>query len=263
MTRRILAILLATVLAALGTAAVLFYVQRADDRAVADATAVEVLVATQRVPAGTTGEGIRKRELVERVRLPAGSIPLDEVMTEIPPDFDKLVITSDLQPRQVVLRGMFSPATRSSGGLAIPSGKVAVSFQVTVAEQVAGYVRPGSQVAVYTGFSLSADGHDKVIGDGGGDVVGTAILLPKVDVIAVGAFGQGATTITPAEELSVDESRRSNDDVLVTVAVSPIDAAKLIRAVQSDTVHLALLGEDSAQLRAGTGTGPDGQSTFG
>jgi hypothetical protein len=121
-------------------------------------------------------------------------------------------------------------------------------------------VRPGSQIAVYTGFRIAADGKNRVIGEGGGDVVGTAILLPKVDVIAVGAFGQGATTITPAEELSADDEGDRNE-VLVTVALSPIDAAKLIHAAQSDAIHLALLGEDSAQLRAGTGV--DGQSMFG
>jgi pilus assembly protein CpaB len=263
MTRRILAILLATVLAALGTLAVLFYVKRADDRAVSDAAAVEVLVAKQRVPAGTTGENIRKRKLVDLIRLPAGSVPKDEVLTEIPPELDKLVVTSDLQPRQLLLRGMFSQSTRSTGGLVIPSGgKVAVSFKVTSAEQVAGYVRPGSEVAVYAEYHASKDGKRMVIGEGTGDLDGAAILLPKVEVIAVGPYGEGATTTTPLETQAPTKTNQpGKDEVLVTVAVSPEDAAKLIHAAQADAIQLALLTEDSGPLQAGTGA--DTESAFG
>ncbi|HEY3007961.1 MAG TPA: Flp pilus assembly protein CpaB [Micromonosporaceae bacterium] len=262
MTRRILAILLATVLAAIGTLAVLFYVKRADDRAVAETTAVEVLVAKQRVPAGTTGESIRKRKLVELMRLPAGSVPKDEALTDIPPELDKLVITSDLQPRQLLLRGMFSQSTRSSGGLAIPSGKVAVSFLVTAAGQVAGYVRPGSQVAVYAEYHLSDDGKRQIIGEGKGDHDSTGILLPRVDVIAVGPYGEGATTTTPlnTQQQSSTGNQPSREGVLVTVAVSPDDAATLIHAAQADAIHLALVTEDSGPLRAGIDTSAESTS---
>lgn len=260
MARRILAILLAGFLAVLGTAAVLIYVQAADDRAVANVSPVEVLVARERVPAGTTGESIRRRELVELIKLPAGSVPLDEVMDEIPAELDKLVITSDLQPGQLVLRRMFSHSTRTAGGLAIPEGLMAVSFEATMAEQVAGYVRPGSQVAVFVSYGLSADGKERVIGTDGNGVRATSVLLPRVEVIAVGAYGQGVTTTTPIDGDREDSGGQTRTSVLVTVAVNAVDAAKIIQAAQADALYLALLN-DSSQVK--TGDGVDSRSLFG
>lgn len=259
MVRRILAILLAGVLAVLGTIAVLIYVQGADDRAVANASPVEVLVARDRVPAGTTGESIRHRELLELIKLPAGSVPLDEVMDEIPAELDKLVITSDLQPGQLVLRRMFAQSTRTAGGLAIPEGMLAVSFEATMAEQVAGYVRPGSQVAVFASYEVSADGR-RVVGGGSGGVRATGVLLPRVEVIAVGAYGRGATTTTPIDGEADGPAGQGQSPVLVTVAVSAVDAAKIIQAAEADALYLALLN-DSSQVKAGDGV--DSRSLFG
>ncbi|HEX2357619.1 MAG TPA: RcpC/CpaB family pilus assembly protein [Micromonosporaceae bacterium] len=255
MTRRILAILLATILAALGTAGVLFYVQRADDRAVADAAAVRVLVAKQRVPAGTSGETIRKREFVEMVRLPAASVPLDEALTDIPAELDKLVITSDLQPRQLLLRGMFSPSTRTSGGLPIPEGKMAVSFEATLAEQVAGFVRPGAQVAVFVSYREMKDGNGKAaVQDTGADDVikGTEVLLPRVDVIAIGAREGGETTTAPLDGQAAANGEALGETVLVTVAVNQTEAAKIIHAADGKSIWLALL-TDSSNVRPGGG----------
>jgi pilus assembly protein CpaB len=262
MARRVLAILVSVLLALFGTAAVLIYVKQADDRALANASPVTVLIARERVPAGTTGESIKARDLVQPVRMPAGSVPLDEVLTGIPEELDKLVVTSDLQPGQLVLRRMFSQSTRTAGGLAIPEGKVAVSVEASMAEQVAGYVRPGSQVAVYATFHLAADGKTRVVGggsSGGGErAQGTVVVLSKVEVIAVGPYGEGATTTTPLDGKA--ERGNAKPAVLVTVAVSPVEAAKLIQVAQGDALYLALLN-DSSQVRPGVGV--DGQSLFG
>ena len=59
MTRRILTIVLAIVLAIIGTGAVLIYAKGADQRALAGQKAVTVLVATQQIPAGTSASTAR------------------------------------------------------------------------------------------------------------------------------------------------------------------------------------------------------------
>ena len=41
-------------------------------------------------------------------------------MTSVDATLDKLVVTSDVQPRQLLLRGMFDEASRVTGGLALP-----------------------------------------------------------------------------------------------------------------------------------------------
>lgn len=261
MTRRILAFLFAILLAVIGTAAVLLYVKGADDRAVRSLSPVDVLVAKERVPTGTTGESIRTKGLVETVKLPAGSVPQGEVLSHLPRELDKLVLTSDLQPRQVLLRGMFSQQTRTAGGLAIPEGKLAVSFEATMAEQVAGYVRPGSQVAVFASYYLVNERGGRVLGAEGEGIQGTAVLLPKVEVIAVGPYGEGATTTTPVNgDGEADGEGEQQAAVLVTVAASAEDAAKIIQAAEHDALYLALLNDSSD---VGPGVGVDSRTIFG
>jgi len=259
MSRRILAVFLALVLAVLGTAAVLFYVNRADTRAVDDVSAVEVLVAEQRIVTGTTGDSIRKRNLVKVTRMPAASVPEGDTLSSIPTDLDKLIVTSNVQPGQLLLRSMFSEATQTSSGLAIPEGRVAVSFEATMAEQVAGYVRPGAQVALFASYTATGPGDRKIIGGDG--VKGTAVLLPKIEVIAVGAFGSGETTITPQNRESTENrDGGSKPTTLVTVAATTVEAAKIITAANAQAIYLALLTDNSSVQ---PGTGVDSTNVFG
>ncbi|MQA27949.1 MAG: hypothetical protein GEU94_21400, partial [Micromonosporaceae bacterium] len=115
MTRRILAVLLAVVLAVIGAVSVLLYVNTADSRALAGKKAVTVLVAKERIPAGTSGEAIRDSGLVEKVQMPAETVPVG-VMGAVGQELDELVVTSDLQTSQLLLRGMFGERVKSTGG---------------------------------------------------------------------------------------------------------------------------------------------------
>src|ERR1041385_3905673 len=152
MTRRIIGVLLAVILAVLGTASVLYYVGHVRSTVADGQKAVRVLVASDRIPAGTTGAHMRSGGMVSEIVVPASTVPAD-ALSAIPIDLDTLVLTSDAQPRPILLRGMFGQPTTPSGGLTIPEGMVAVTVQVGIPEQVAGYVRPGSQVAVFVTYS--------------------------------------------------------------------------------------------------------------
>lgn len=253
MTRRIVALLIALVFAVIGTTAVVLYVRRADDRALAGTTAVEVLVAKQRIPAGTTGAHIREEGLAEALRVPASSVPQgQQVLTNLPPELDKLVVTSDVQAGYPLFRPMFSQSTRTSGGLAIPDGKLAVSFDATVAGQVAGYVRPGSQVAVFAHYRQEKGNLRSAGGGKGDELTGTAVLLPKVEVIAIGAYGADGETTTTSRDGQVQADGRPAKTVLVTVAVGTLDAARLIHAMEGDALWLALV-TDSSDVHSGEG----------
>ncbi|GAB7049248.1 Flp pilus assembly protein CpaB [Catenuloplanes indicus] len=252
MSRRILAVFLAIVLAVLGTAAVLYYVNRADDRAVDDVSAVEVLVAQQRIATGTTGTVIRDRQLAVATRMPASSLP-EGAVASITPELEKQLVTSTLLPGQLLLRSMFANATETSSGLAIPSDKVAVSFEASMAQQVAGYVRPGAQVALFASYTATANGSKAIGGEG---VRGTAVLLPRIEVIAIGEYGSGETTITPQDGAAPD----AEPTTLVTVAASTVEAAKIITAANAGAIYLALLTEES-DVQAGVGV--DDNNVFG
>jgi pilus assembly protein CpaB len=132
---------------------------------------------------------------------------------------------------------------------------MAVSFEATMAEQVAGYVRPGSQVALFVTYRIVQQSKVKSVGRGNGnDPEGTSVLLPKVEVIAVGTYGgDGETTVTPQdEEVRENTNGGRQTVVLVTVAASDVEAAKIIHAAEGNALYLALLS-DSSQVRPDAG----------
>src|SRR5437016_1236867 len=126
MKRSVIAILAASLLAVVGCGAVLLYVRAADARAVSGQQAVTVLLATKEIPAGTSGAKIRTGGLVEAVPMPRAAVPPD-ALSSLDSSLDRMVLTADLQPRQLLMRGAFSEATKLSSGLAIPEGKLAVT----------------------------------------------------------------------------------------------------------------------------------------
>ena len=100
-------LLAALALAGLGTAAVLSYVSGAESRAMAGKKAVTVLVAAERIPAGTTGERVRSGGYTEAVRMPAETVPAD-ALGALDASLDTLRVTAEIQPRQLLLRGAFA-----------------------------------------------------------------------------------------------------------------------------------------------------------
>jgi pilus assembly protein CpaB len=243
MRRRILAGLAAVALAAVGCLAVLAYVRNADARALAGRAAAWVLVTTRRVPAGTTGRELREQGYARRVAMPAGTVPAD-ALGSLDPRLDALAVTGDVQPGQLLLRAMFGAPTRLSGGLALPPGTLAVSVEMTAAARVAGYVRPGAKVAVFDTY--------KAPGRAGADQA-TRVLLPRVEVIAVGERGTaGAATSAGTPASTSAEQPAPGTTMLITVAVGQDEAERLVHGAQTGTLYLALL-DDSAKIEPGQG----------
>ena len=152
MTRRIAPILLAILLAGLGTVAVLAYVKGADGRALAGKKAVTVVVAAKLIPAGTPAGQVRDGGFTTRVQMPAATIPAGS-LGELPASLDSLVTTADIQPQQLLVKGMFGVEKQVVDGLPVPEGKIAVSVQLQTSATVAGYVVPGSQIAIFDTFN--------------------------------------------------------------------------------------------------------------
>ncbi|MEV4642315.1 RcpC/CpaB family pilus assembly protein [Actinoplanes sp. NPDC049548] len=267
MRRRLLAVLVAAVLAGAGCVAVVAYVRGADRRALAGREAVWVLVTKQLIPAGTSAADIRDGGYAERVAMPAATVP-GTALGEVDEQLDMLVLTADVAPSRLLLRGMFAEPSQVTGGLAVPDGKLAVSVQVTAAARVAGYVRPGSRVAVFTTFTMR-EGRGRVpAGDGlssGHDYnQATRMLLPRVEVIAVGERGAaGAATAgdSPAADpaAAAGSGAKTAAGLLVTVAVTQAEAEKLLHVSLTGVLSLALL-DDTATVEPDEGV--DNNSLF-
>lgn len=241
MTRRIIGVFLAVILAVLGTAAVLYYVSSVRHQVADGQRAVRVLVAGARIPAGTSGAHMRDGDMLSTIVVPASTVP-DDALTAIPADLDQLVVTSDVQPRQLLMRGMFGQPTTLSGGLAIPQGKVAVTVQVGIPQQVAGYVRPGSQIAIFDTYATEKTTKQSKT---------TRVLLPRVEVIATGAFFSDGSTSSQQNATS-DGTPAGGQTMVVTVAVTQSEAERLIEATQTGALYFALL-TDSSEVKPGPG----------
>jgi pilus assembly protein CpaB len=253
--RRILAVALAVVLAALGTAGVLAYVHKADARAVAGMKAVTVLVARQQITSGTSASTALQDGSLASQRLPASSVPSD-ALHSIAPGLGSLVLSATLQPGQLLLRPMLVTAAQSAatGGVAIPKGMVAVTVSLCLPEAVAGYIQPGSEVAVfdtYANGSLTAqpncNGPHQQQDFGSAH---TRLVLPRVEVLSVGqgpasAQGQSATNSTAYSGSQASSGTPAQGEVLVTLAVNQANAERLILLTEAGLPYLALLTSSS------------------
>jgi pilus assembly protein CpaB len=256
MKRSVIAVAVAAVLAMLGCLAVLVYVRGADSRALAGKHAVSVLVATKRIPAGTTGSQIRSGGYVEAVSMPQSSVPVD-AMSSVSSSLDKLAVNADVAPRQLLLRGSFAAPTTTTGGLALPDGKIAVS--VAAQGPANTFVRPGANIAIFDSFSTNPssnipDGEKLASGAGVNQI--TRVLLPRVEVIAVGdktaSSAAANTTASNTDSSSSTDTSQGGDARTLTVAVDQDEAERLIHAVLTGTLSYALLDENS-DVKPGAG----------
>ena len=249
MTRRILAITIAIVLAALGTAGGLFLVVSADSRAQSRLTdAVTVAIATKRIPIGTTGAKVISGAMVRFEKMPRVSVPRDAI-SEIDAERSKLVITSNIAVGQVLLAANFGEVSKVTSGLPLPEGKMAVTVETSAPEQVAGYVQAGSQVTIFLTYNLVSGNGTK------SNIQRTRVLLARVEVLAVGTY-QSAQ----ARNATANGATARSSSLLLTVAVDQSEAERLIEGLNHGSLYLGLL-TDSVDVRTGSGVdNTDGSS---
>ena len=227
MTRRIVAITVAIALAALGTIGGIYLVVSADSRARgAINDAVRVAVAKTRIPAGTPMS--QAADLITFQAYPRTSVP-EDYLTTINDDLKDKFITVTVPAGWFVTRGIVGDRNQTNSGIVLPPNKMAVTVQTSVPEQVAGYLRVGSTVSIFLTYR-------QVKSNGTAGVERTRVLLPKVEVLAIGQPGPNGTVGTKGSQ--------------VTVAVSPNDALRLIEGLNHGSLYLALV-DDATQVPSG------------
>jgi len=233
MGRRTLLLLAALVVAALGTTGVFLYVNGINQRAEADFELVEILVATAPIAAGTTAQSAQDAgafELRQFLRKSLAGLPALSDISGI----SAKVAVAPITAGEPVLETQFGDSALSSS-LPLPEGKLAVSVQLSDPARVAGFVGPGSQVAVFL-----------TTGEGGTAGETTRLLLPEVSVIAAGT----TTVVTgdpavPTEELP---------PTLLTLALSQREAQKVVYASTHGQMYFALLNSASEVSASDPGT---------
>jgi pilus assembly protein CpaB len=228
--RRLALLIAAVLVAALGTVLVFVYVQKADDRALADQKPVKVLVAKTAVSAGTRVIDAANAGSFLEKEIPASAL-VPGALSSIDPVKDQVALGS-IFPGQQLLTAMFGATASVDAAIAIPAGQIAVSFSFNDPARVAGFVQPGSQVAVFVSYT------DPTVKGPFGK--GVRILLPKMTVIAV-----GPTTITPPAD-PAKANPEAQPRAMLTLAATQLQAEKLIFATNGGgSLYLGLLNDRS------------------
>lgn len=219
MQRRIIAAVAAVLLAGIGAVLLYTYVNNAETRAMQSMSPTEVLVATKVIPAGTLGANIAP--YVELKELPQVAVVAGALKDTT--SIGNLAAVTDVQVGEQVLAQRFaSPDTTTTGEIEVPTDLQQLSVPLEVPRAVGAVLEPGDKIALF--FS----GDD----DKGKPITGLAlrdVLLVKVQG---GGVGKG------------DDSAAPSGTQVLTIAVSPEDATRVVYAAEHAHIWLALEPKD-------------------
>ena len=246
MGRRIIAIFAAAVVALIGVASVLLYARGADERAVQANQPVSAYIAAKVVPAGTPLKDAVRTGLLEKTTAAAKGLPAG-ALTSVTDSNSSLLALTDIQPGEFVLSARFGSTPKGSKAIQVPSGMVAISVQLSDPARVGTFVTPGTHLAIFDSYKIKAIGTDeksKAINDA--DIKGTSLLLDDVLVIAMGetALTPGNASNSALEDKKDKATSAAAASFLVTVAVPPKDAPRLIHGINTGELYAALRGEE-------------------
>jgi len=257
--RRVVGMIVAAVLATLGTLMLVLYVQGAKNDAVAGERVVDVVVVTKTIPMGSTTEQVSDRVRVEQV--PA-KVRADEALTALTQleDVKGQVTTAELHPGEQLIRSRFGFTGVVKGvRLAAPAGKLEVTVAVDPERALGGTIAAGNTVAVlasFDPFDVSAApnpqfGNEKVtqvdgmvIPDGGKTPNSTHLILHKVLVTNVQVETDSSSSSTDKDKNATDAPKGK---LLVTLALDAPSVERIVFAAEHGHVWLANEPKDAPE----------------
>ncbi|WP_457974127.1 Flp pilus assembly protein CpaB [Arthrobacter sp. D1-17] len=239
MKSRLLAGAAAVILAIFGALLVISYAQGADQRAVENLEPVDVLVVKAAIPAGTPVESMAASLVTEQV--PASAVTGSSLKSL--DSFKGKVAAVDLVPgEQLVSERLVAREDVKVGGtVKIPSGLQEVSFKLEPDRVVGGRLVPGDHVGVFVSM-------DKGGLEDRADKETTKLTVRKALVTAVQRAPEAAPTASPAPTATAGADANAADprdttlpvgSLMLTVAVSDVDAAKIVFAAEYGKIWLS------------------------
>ena len=225
-------LLVGAVLAAVAGAALVFlYVRSADARAESQFDTVQVLRANAAI---AVGESITTAS--QGGKLALENVPRAQVLPDALTSIDGLgdqVALVPIYPGEQIVTAKFGSTAAPASALPIPRGQMAISVNLTDPARVAGFVNPGSEIAIFL------SGEDKESDD---NASFTRLLLQRVTVIGVGST-------TPSSKTTTDETGQATTEslprTLLTLAVDQKQAERVLFASSYGELSFALLTEGS------------------
>lgn len=247
MKSRLLGGIAALVLAIIGTALLVVYVQGADARAAQGLNPVKVLVAKDTVPAGTKVEDLAGKVKVEE--LPQSAVPAAAL--ESLDGQTGRVTASALQPgEQLLAAKLVDPKELVPGTVPVPDGMQEVTFLLAPERILGGRLEAGDVVTVYSSFktddNIPADAN--VPAEVKGWKQSTGLLFHDVLVTAVQKAAPDDSKNAPNS--SGDSTvAMPNGSAFVTVARSDADAAKMVFGAEYGTLWLSKQTDKSSKTQ--------------
>ena len=211
---QLLGILLLSVL----TATIIFvYTAGIESRIRSQQELVPALIVGQPIPVGTSLGTAFSSGLIQIMEVPRQSLP-SLAITSVNDSNGSLVALNELHPGQLVTTPNFGEKATNTSVLKVPQGMLAVTVMIGEPEKVASFLQPGSEIAIY----------GTKVGTSGARI--TSVIFPQITVLAIG------------NQILADTSGQApaTSSVLITLAVTPDQALKLIHATRTENLYFAL-----------------------
>jgi len=235
MGRRTILLVVAALVAVLGSGMVFLYVKGADDRAKSAQTPVAVLKAVGQIEPGETLDQASAAGKIELQDVPKEQA-LEGAMSAIGESGAQVALTR-IYPNEQITSSKFG-APGEQDNLTVPDGMFAISVNLSDTGRVAGFVTPGSEVALFLNGPVGPKGED-----------GTRVLLPAVQVIAVAQTTMTTSTTTAP---GGDQTTESLPRTLFTLAVDQDQAERVLFASTHGELSFGLLN-DKSKVAPGAG----------
>ncbi|MDX6374527.1 MAG: pilus assembly protein CpaB [Nocardioidaceae bacterium] len=230
MDRRRILLVVAVLVAAVGSALVFLYTKGADTRAEQKFDTVEVLEATAVIAPGEKFEDAQAAG-----KLALQSVSQDALLDGYQTTTDSLggtVSLGTIYPGEQIISAKWGTSALVQSTLQIPDGAMAASVNLTDPGRVAGFVNPGSQVAVFISGTDPTNG-----------LPFTRMLLDRITVLGVGSTTPVSTTTTDQTGASTTEQLPRT---LITMALTQAQVEKVTFGAANGELSFALLTDKSA-----------------
>ncbi len=268
MNKKLVGIAAAVLMAVIGTVVLVAFVQGAEDRALEGETLVEVLVATQQIPAGTPAAQLT--EMVETERIPKKIAPPGVIADLV--QVSGLVSSVDILPNEPLLAGRFVEADSfqaQRGAVEVPEGLLTVTIAMSQEQFIGGVPVPGDHVAIVVNgergdfLTPTADPLQQALADPANPLsqTTTADQLRYTKIILQQAL---VTNVQgnplpeqPAVQSATDRVAPASGSLLITLALDGPDVERLLYVRDSQSLnadlHMALHSGDALVPSEGIG----------
>jgi pilus assembly protein CpaB len=231
MQSRVLAILIAVVLALVATAALVVYVNGADRRAISDQSPRMVWVAATAIPAGTSGLTAINTKRIKQVEVPTKSVVPGAVLSLT--QIQNRYAAVDLEAGEQLLQKRWVGAEDVAGARLLPiqEGYQALAIGLDAVRQVAGFVTPGDKVSLV--LTMKRGDRDR-----------SQFLIQDVQVLAVG----NTALANAAAQGGARANQGKGQVAAVTLSVREKDVEQVVYAAEHGSIYMTLLAQDAKPL---------------